>query len=314
MLITRENQENMGYQSGFTLLELTIVLAVISALAGGWYQWKQTVLRESIAQRTADGIVLIEEALYSYRLEQRPTPVDPAFPYEWPGTLAALDPYLPGIAAGRNGVGQTYNIIPPQTPVMRTTPIKITTNMLTVQRAEDVARLFPLNGKIGTLDTPPLQAEWVVVIVPVPGHETAREAMLTRDGAKDMRGDLDMGDHNIVGVDDEIVIGGQGLNTDDVNLLNQMSALNCTNAVQINGGTATCATAPECRVCMELNIAHAGPGYQCGVHHLPSFPGDILTSCSGWATTINPAWTGKIIDDTDNRPGWCEYRFRLECR
>ena len=69
------------------------------------------------------------------------------------------------------------------------------------------------------------------MIVPVPGHEAAREAMLARDGAKDMRGDLDMGDHNIVGVDDEIVIGGQGLNTDDVDLLNQMSALNCPNAV-----------------------------------------------------------------------------------
>ena len=91
--------------------------------------------------------------------------------------------------------------------------------MLTAQRAEDVARLFPLNGR--TTGTPPTS---VVVIVPVPGHEAAREAMLARDGAKDMRGDLDMGDHNIVGVDNEIVIGGQPLNTDDVDLLNQMSA------------------------------------------------------------------------------------------
>ena len=113
------------YESGFTLLELTIALAVISALAGGWYQWKQTVLRESIAQRTADGIVLIQEALYSYRLDARTTPKDPDFPYEWPGSRSALDPYLPGIADGRNGVGQPYNIIPASTPVMRTTPIKI---------------------------------------------------------------------------------------------------------------------------------------------------------------------------------------------
>ena len=75
------------------------------------------------------------------------TPIDPTFPYEWPGSLSALDPYLPGIAAGRNGVGQFYDIIPPPAPVMRTTPIKIKTDMLTAQRAEDVARLFPLNGK-----------------------------------------------------------------------------------------------------------------------------------------------------------------------
>ena len=146
------------------------------------------MLRESIAQRTADDIVLIEEALYSYRLDARPTPIDPTFSFEWPGSLSALDPYLPSIAAGRNGMGQTYDIIPPLAPVMRTTPIKIKTDMLTAQRAEDVARLFPLNGKIGTWDTPPLPASWVVVIVPVPGHEAAREAMLARDGTKDMRG------------------------------------------------------------------------------------------------------------------------------
>ena len=70
------------------------------------------MLRESIAQRTADGIVLIEEALYSYRLHERPTYVDPTFPYEWPDSLSALDPYLPGIAVGRNGLVESYDIIP----------------------------------------------------------------------------------------------------------------------------------------------------------------------------------------------------------
>ena len=75
-------------------------------------------------------------------------------------------------------------------------------------QSADVA-LFPLNGKIGT--PPPLA--WVV------GCRDTRPRVkrLARDGAKDMRGDLDMGDHNIA---------GQGLNTDDVDLLNQMSALN----------------------------------------------------------------------------------------
>ena len=78
MLMKLDNREDANerktrdYESGFTLLELTIALAVISTLAAGWYQWKQSVLRESIAQRTADGIVLIEEALYSYRLDERP--------------------------------------------------------------------------------------------------------------------------------------------------------------------------------------------------------------------------------------------------
>ena len=308
MLMKLDNREDAknekpDYESGFTLLELTIALAVISALASGWYQWKQSVLRESIAQRTADGIVLIEEALYSYRLDERPTPIDPTFPYEWPGSLSALDPYLPGIAAGRNGVGQSYDIIPALAPVMRTTPIKIKTDMLTAQRAEDVARLFPLNGRIGTLDTPPLPASWVVVIVPVPGHEAAREAMLARDGAKDMRGDLDMGDHNIVGVDNEIVIGGQGLNTDDVDLLNQMSALNCPNAVQISGGVAQCTTPPQCRICYEVDRSHGGS--QCDP--------DVGPQCSGW-TSGPVSWTPWEWDDTDDSHGGCGTRYRIECR
>ena len=290
------------YESGFTLLELTISLAVIATLAGGWYQWKQSVLRESIAQRTADGIVLIEEALYSYRLDERPTPIDPNYPYEWPGLMVDLDPYLPGIAVGRNGMGQFYNIIPPLAPVMRTTPIKISTDMLTAEKAEDVARLFPLNGKIGTLDTPPLPASWVVVIVPVPGHEAAREAMLARDGAKDMRGDLDMGNHNIVGVDDEIVIGGQPLNTDDVDLLNQMSALNCVNSIKINGGVAQCTVTPKCRLCYQ--VQSWGNPNQCG----PS-----STGCGGW-TTDTSQWTAYLLDDTDGDPGGCNRRYRIECQ
>ena len=291
------------YESGFTLLELTIALAVISALAGGWYQWKQTVLRESIAQRTADGIVLIQEALYSYRLDARPVPIDPDFPYEWPGTLAVLDPYLPGIAAGLNGMGQNYAIIPPLAAVMRTTPIKIVTDLLTDEKAEDVARLFPLNGKIGSLDTPPRAAHEVVVIVPVPGHEVAREAMLARDGAKDMLGDLDMGNNNIVGVDDEIVIGGQQLNTGDVDLLNQMSALTCTNAVQITGGAAQCAPPPECRFCYDTDHIWNATNHQCPY---------IGTYCSAWSSA--PGWTSWHVDDTDGSAGYCAARYRVECR
>ncbi len=306
--------ENPNHESGFTLLELTIALAVISALASGWYQWKQSVLRESITQRTVDGIVLIEEALYSYRLDQRPTPVDPAFPYEWPGVLSALDPYLPGIASGRNGVGQPYDLIAPIAPVMRTTPIKIKTDMLTVERAEDVARLFPLNGRIGTLDTPPLGATWVVVIVPVPGHEAAREAMLARDGAKAMRGDLDMGTHNIVGVNDEITIGGEGLNTNDVNLLNQMSALNCPQGVRINGGVAQCATPPECRVCFYVHREANGQCSPAPLIYNGHYAAVPNPRCSGWSSTANPAWSPSLKDDTDDRPGWCEYKFKVECR
>ena len=294
----RSERREPNRESGFTLLELTIALAVIATLSVGYIQWKQSVLRDANAQRTADGIVLIEEALYNYRLTPRPTPVDPDFPYEWPATLAALDSYLPGIATARNGVGQLYSLIPPSPPVQRTTPIRIRTDLLTAERAEDVRQLFPLNGRTTPPDT------WLEVIVPVPGHEAAREAMLARDGAKEMLGDLDMGNNNITGVDDEVTIGGKSLNTDDVDLLNQMSALNCTNAIQINGGVAQCAPPPECRVCYEVT---RNPNGQC-------WPAPGHVHCSGWSGADDPAWTAPLADDTDSRPGWCEYQYRVECR
>ena len=171
---------------------------------------------------------------------------------------------------------------------------------MTAERAEDVRQLFPLNGRTTPPDT------WLEVIVPVPGHEAAREAMLARDGAKEMLGDLDMGNNNITGVDDEIVIGGKSLNTDDIDLINQMSALNCTNAVQIDGGVAQCAPPPECRVCYEVTWADTAvfPNGQCG-------PLDTV-QCSGWSST--PSWTNKLYDDTDNRNSGCHYKFKVECR
>ena len=118
-----------------------------------------------------------------------------------------------------------------------------------------------------------------------------------------MRGDLDMGDHNIVGVDDEIVIGGQGLNTDDVDLLNQMSALNCPNAVQISGGVAQCTAVLECRICYEVDRSHGGT--QCDP--------DVGPQCSGW-TSGAVSWTPWEWDDTDDSHGGCGTRYRVECR
>ena len=164
---------------GFTLPELLIVLAVVAVLGIGLAQYRAGALRDARTQRTVDGIILIQEALYSYRL-------NPSHGYMWPAQITALNPYLPNFSGGgKNGIGQPYGLDLPSTGG----GIVIETDMLSAEAANDVARLFPLNGAVvGTR---------VRVGTPVPGHEAARDAVLSRDGVKNMLGNLDLGGNDI---------------------------------------------------------------------------------------------------------------------
>lgn len=240
---------------GFTLIDLAGALALLAVIGVGLAVWKEGFLRDAQARRTAEGFVLIQEALYSYRL-------NPLHGYVWPAAITDLDPYLPNFAAGgRNGIGQPYSLDPPPPPVSPTDGIVIQTDMLTAEAATDVARLFPLNGAVsGTL---------VRIGVPVPGHEQARNAVLARDGNKAMLGSLDMDGHDIenlanvearhVNVDgavnalslasdslsisgEEMLLNGVRLTDDAVGFLNRLAALNCGTAqrVRVSSSTPTC--------------------------------------------------------------------------
>ena len=247
-----------GLQRGFTLGELTVVLAVVLSLSMGYIAWKQDVLADRIVEKTAAGIILIQEALYGYRM-------DAAHGYVWPAVINDLDPYLPNfIAGGRNGVGQPYRIESPPPPVRPTDGLIVATEMLTADQALGVARRFPLTGAA--------VGKTVRVGVPVPGHEEARDAVLARDGDKPMLGDLDMGGHNLGGTNrvqstsltvssDEITLGGQTLHKNDVQLLQSLAALDCQDGgVRVAGGAATCAkSVTRCRMCAR---AKADRGYK----------------------------------------------------
>ena len=37
------------------------------------------------------------------------------------------------------------------------------------------------------------------------------------------------------------------------------------------------------------------------------------SSCSGWSDETSPSWTAPFTDNTDDRPGGCEYQWRIEC-
>ena len=139
-----------GNNRGFALIELGAVILIIGLLAIGFSNWQEGARRDATARRTAEGITLIQEALYSYRL-------NPVHGYTWPTVITALDSYLPNFSGGgRNGVGQPYSLDPPPPPVSPTDGIVIST--------------------------------LVRVGVPVPGHEAAPEAVLARGGTKDMQG------------------------------------------------------------------------------------------------------------------------------
>ena len=213
-------------ERGEVLLSLALALAVIAALSAAYLNWKHTQNREAAAMRTAEGITLIQEALYSYRL-------NPDHGYAWPSAIADLEPYIPNFAGGgRNGVGQPYTLVA-VTPATPTSGITIATDLLTSDAAEDVRRLFPVSGAVtGTS---------VRVGVPVPGHEAAREAMLPRDGLRNMEGDLNLGGNEIANVD-QMTLNGETLTGTTVRFLQDLSGLNCsgTQRVRVVSGRPSC--------------------------------------------------------------------------
>ena len=290
-------------QRGFSLGELIVVLAVVASLSVGYITWKQEVLADRIVQKTADGIILIQEALYGYRM-------DAAHGYAWPALISNLDPYLPNFAGGgRNGVGQPYRIEP---PVLATDSLIVATEMLTPDQALGVARRFPLTGAT--------VGKTVRIGVPVPGHEESRAGLLARDGAKDMLGDLDMGGNNIGDLDlmqsarltvtgGEITMGGQSLHKNDIQLLQEIAALDCqAGSVRVAGRVATCVTSSvtRCRMCAK---ARNWPGSGGNCWYAAS--GSPRELCTGW--TDAPAWTTSISDATDSGYGGCYYNYYMQC-
>ena len=293
-----------GSQRGFTLGELIVVLVVVSSLSVGYITWKQDVLADRIVQKTADGIILIQEALYGYRM-------DAAHGYVWPAVINDLDPYLPHFAGGgRNGVGQPYRLEPPPPPVRPTDGLIVSTEMLTADQAQLVARQFPLTGSAA--------GKTVRVGVPVPGHEEARDAVLARDGARDMLGDLDMGGHNIGDLDlmqstrlvvtgNAITLDGQTLHKNDIQLLQEIAALDChTGVVRVTGRVATCVISPvtRCRLC-----ASAIPWPDRSSQTACRIAGGGREVCSGW--TDAPAWSPGIYDRWNVKG--CYYNYYMQC-
>lgn len=208
-------------------MEILVGVVVLSMIIGGAMAFAKSRIENRQVTATERGIVTLAEALYNYRMIER----------EWPGAVGDLSTYAPTFSGGgRNGVGQPYALarMTPATPLNDPrAPIVIETDLLDADRAERVAREFPNTGSVlGTI----LRVE-----VPVPGHEPAREAMLPRDGTRDMDGDLDMDGNDIDDVA-TINVGGEDLTGTAVDFINDLAALTCTGnrVVSVSGGRPRC--------------------------------------------------------------------------
>ena len=205
-------------------MEILVGVVVVSMIIGGAMAFAKSRIENRQVTATERGIVTLSEALYNYRMIER----------AWPGAVGDLSTYAPTFSGGgRNGVGQPYALDPPSPLNDPRAPIVIETDLLDADRATRVAREFPNTGSVaGTT----LRVE-----VPVPGHEPAREAMLPRDGTRDMDGDLDMDGNDIDDVA-TINVGGEDLTGTTVDFINELAALVCTGnqRVSVSGGRPRC--------------------------------------------------------------------------
>ncbi len=221
---SRETEKNEETEGGHILMEILVGVVILSMIIGGGMAFARSMIENRQVTATERGIVTLSEALYNYRMIER----------EWPGTVGDLSIYAPTFSGGgRNGVGQPYALDPPSPLNDPRAPIVIETDLLDADRATRVAREFPNTGSVtGTT----LRVE-----VPVPGHEPAREAMLPRDGTRDMDGDLDMDGNDIDDVA-TINVGGEDLTGTAVDFINDLAALTCTGTqrVSVSGGQPRC--------------------------------------------------------------------------
>jgi len=251
-------------QGGYLLLEVVVGIAIASILIGAFYQVSATIAENKRLASTERGIALIAEALYNYRMQER----------EWPTSMADLSSYAPNMSAGlTNGFGLPYTLALTAAATDPVAPISVGTELPSAEIAENVMREFYGRGtRTGTR---------ISVEIPIPGHEPAREALLARDGTRDMDGNLDMDLHDLVDVgeadirttltagrigsrieittpvlvvDDSITLNdpvdptaaGHQVDGADFGFLNQIGSLNCSGSerVTISGGVASCSAPP----------------------------------------------------------------------
>ena len=184
---------------GYSLLELTIVLALLASAAQGYYYWKGRMMDEAVVERTVEAIARIDEALIAHRLDLG----------TWPANINALTAYLPSFQPV-NGVGFPFAIRASGTSLV------LSTEMLNERQRTALVNTFPANGAatgdpLGTCDPPPRCG--VELGVGVPGLEISHQALFLQDGSEPFLGHLDMDSNqmenvNAVVFNSPVAVGG----------------------------------------------------------------------------------------------------------
>lgn len=174
-------KNGVNKQDGFSLIELTIVLSVLTLLALQSVQWFAAQARQNYEDINARSLSLLSQAAMGYYADNLAWPVSPA--------ELVTSQHL-AIFRNVNTSGNPFVFtITPVTVANPRPALRISTQFDTVAEARDV------EGKFGT--TASVVGTTLTLGVSVPGTEISHDHLVPRDGSRDVFGDLEFNGANI---------------------------------------------------------------------------------------------------------------------
>lgn len=241
----RQQSDRQGNrQSGFTLLELTVVLAVIAVATLAFMQWQTRKLNDlEIERRISDLLSVVEQQYRSW-----------ANAATWILNESALD-YDARLWAVPLDLDDSN---PDHLVVVARVPARLATT------ANLAAIAGPFNADT---DVP---AGTITLTVQVPAQTSIGDSMLDLDGSNKMRGDIEfvnprdiMGAGNIASNSvstDSVQIGSATIDGIKAQLLKEVAEQDCTNGINVNNNVVSCVSAltppPPPQGCMLSGVLH----------------------------------------------------------
>lgn len=181
-------------QAGFTLIELMISMLIVSVLIVPFVYQKQVKFKEELDAITLSEIQDIGTSAQNYAAEQNLSWPDEENQCSSAISLLKNEGYLSGLSD--NSVFETaYKTTCTSSPGSR---FSVEVDTKTSAQAEILASYLASSVVTG---------KTVSYSIPLPSSIPALEHLLPRDGSRPMTGDLDLGDNNIVNINDATAKG-----------------------------------------------------------------------------------------------------------
>ena len=186
--------EKINNETGFTLIELMIGMLIASLLIGPYVYQKQVEFKESLDAITLSEIQDIGTSAQNYAAEQNLSWPDEDNQCSSAISLMKNEGYLSGLSD--NSVFDTaYKTSCTPSPGSR---FSVEVDTKTSAQAEILASYLASSVVTG---------QTVRYSIPLPSSIPALEHLLPRDGSRPMTGDLDLGENNIVNINDVTATG-----------------------------------------------------------------------------------------------------------